>query len=49
MTSAYTLDDHERQGRLIRHHQERILGVVPIRQKSIENGPKRAKKVGNVG
>lgn len=49
MTGAYTLDDRDRQERLIRDHQERILGVVPIRRKSVENRPKRAKKIGNAG
>ena len=47
MTGAYTLDDRERQGTAIRAHQERIMGVVPIRQKVASNRPKRAKKAGN--
>jgi hypothetical protein len=47
MTGAYTLNDRERQGHAVREHQERILGVVPIRQKAVANEPKQAKKAGN--
>jgi len=49
MTGHYTLDDRARQDELIRTHQERIMGVVPIRQKAASNRPERAKKVGNAG
>lgn len=48
-SGAYTLDDRERQGRVIREHQERILNVVPIRKKAAANGPERAKKERNAG